>query len=528
MVRVILTGPGVRINPPAPYRAFPGQQAFFGLTAGIMFGCNVCLFLAGVFAAMIHTRRLIQVVLVSSIALAAPAGAQTRTEELAKKQAEKAAVVKPPEPNRAERIIARLQNSAVLGGVPSGFFPVVASIYPGSWLAFGAGYRANFADTGHAVMSGAYSVRNFKAADFLLHLPEMADRRVLIDLDAKWLDAPSVAFYGVGPDSVRDDKTVFAYQPTTVGVTARVRPVKFFTLGAGVQYLDINTGAGDNKRYPSIETIFSPADAPGLGVDPTYLRTRAFAEVDWRRPPGYTGSGGLYRVELQNYDDRDDLGVAFRSFEGEVIQLFPILRANWVIAVRGLVTITDHDSGDVVPYFMMPSLGGSRFNRGFTSFRFRGITASSPASSIDGRRRGSWTWRFSMMRGRSSTTERPRFRRSQARVRHRRPFSRTSRNDHAMGVRAQQRARDPVHVDCGSSVLIMTKQMKNSIALTCALLASVAVSISGPRAAAPKFYPDDPLWVETDTQDAAGVEEYEIGLAYDTLENLFSVRATRR
>jgi hypothetical protein len=171
---------------------------------------------------------------------------------------------------------------------------------------------------------------------------------------------------------LEDDKTSFAYQPTSFGVTARVRPASVFTIGAGAQYLDINSGAGSSTRVPSIEALFGPADAPGLGTDAKYIRTRAFAAIDWRRPPGYSGSGGLYRVEVANYDDRDDLGVAFRSLEGEVIQLIPILRANWVIALRGLVTITDTDSGDVVPYYMMPAMGGSSLNRGFASFRFRG------------------------------------------------------------------------------------------------------------------------------------------------------------
>jgi hypothetical protein len=38
----------------------------------------------------------------------------------------------------------------------------------------------------------------------------------------------------------------------------------------------------------------------------------------------------------------------------------------------------------------------------------------------------------------------------------------------------------------------------------------------------PKFYPDDPIWQEPNTQDAAGVEEWDINLTYDLAENLFS------
>ncbi|HET6266853.1 MAG TPA: hypothetical protein VFG11_03980 [Acidobacteriota bacterium] len=40
--------------------------------------------------------------------------------------------------------------------------------------------------------------------------------------------------------------------------------------------------------------------------------------------------------------------------------------------------------------------------------------------------------------------------------------------------------------------------------------------------AAPKFYDDDPVWVEPSTQDASGAKPWEIDLFYDFLENMFS------
>jgi outer membrane translocation and assembly module TamA len=57
--------------------------------------------------------------------------------------------------------------------------------------------------------------------------------------------------------------------------------------------------------------------------------------------------------------------------EGEVRQLIPLLRANWVLAFGALATVTDIDDGDVVPYFLLPSLGGGSTLRGYPDFRFR-------------------------------------------------------------------------------------------------------------------------------------------------------------
>jgi hypothetical protein len=57
--------------------------------------------------------------------------------------------------------------------------------------------------------------------------------------------------------------------------------------------------------------------------------------------------------------------------EGEVLQLIPILRANWVIALCGLATVTDIKDTGNVPYFLLPSLGGGSTLRGYPDFRFR-------------------------------------------------------------------------------------------------------------------------------------------------------------
>jgi hypothetical protein len=50
------------------------------------------------------------------------------------------------------------------------------------------------------------------------------------------------------------------------------------------------------------------------------------------------------------------------------------------------------------------------------------------------------------------------------------------------------------------------------------LVAAAGVSFSGQ---APRFFPDDPLWHDRDTQDASGAKPIEVGLAYDLSYNLF-------
>jgi hypothetical protein len=308
---------------------------------------------------------------VLALALPQAAAAQdSRAEEHARRQAEKANIVRPYEPNRAERLIDRLSEVGLLTGAqPVGFYPWVGSVYSGGWLAFGAGYRHVYADTGAVNVLGGYSLRNFTMLEASVALPQFAEGVFRLQVDARRVNAPNVKYYGVGTDTSPDDRVNYGFTPSAVGLTGLVVPARWFTAGAGYEYVDIRTEAG--TAGTAIDVRFTALDTPGLGASPTYGRARAFAQVDWRDPPGYSGSGGLYRLEFQDYAQRSGSGLSFRRLDGEIVQLFPILRANWVVALRGLATVTDTSGGDVVPYFMMPSLGGGSLLRGYPDWRFR-------------------------------------------------------------------------------------------------------------------------------------------------------------
>ena len=79
----------------------------------------------------------------------------------------------------------------------------------------------------------------------------------------------------------------------------------------------------------------------------------------------------MYRVQFDDFRERDSDQYSFKSIEAEVVQLVPIMRANWVIALRGLATVTDLEDSGSVPHFLLPSLGGGSTLRGYPDFRFQ-------------------------------------------------------------------------------------------------------------------------------------------------------------
>jgi hypothetical protein len=283
----------------------------------------------------------------------------SRQEEIARLQAEKAQQLRPPERSTGEKVLAQVEE--IVASPSATVYPWVGSVYPGGFLGFGGGFRQTYADTGVFNALGAWSLKNYKLARADLKLPEFADRRIALVARGVWLDAPSVAFYGLGPDSNADARRTFEYQPATVGITGTMRLTDWLATGAAVDYLDVKTGRG----------TVGDLIAPGLGLDFSYLIGRASIAVDWRDSPGYSRRGGLYRVEWTPHVDRDDGGFGFRQTEAEVVQLLPLFRASSVLAFRGLVTTTDTRESETVPTFMLPALGGGSTLRGYPSWRFR-------------------------------------------------------------------------------------------------------------------------------------------------------------
>jgi AAA family ATP:ADP antiporter len=281
------------------------------------------------------------------VAVATPASAQdTREAQLAAERADKATRLHPYEPTTLERRIQMAENALNAERPVYAFF---GSTYDGGGFAAGPGYRARFADSGRFEAHAAWSVKNYKVVDARLTLPELANGRVTLQANGHWLDAPSVPFYGVGNQSSADP-TDYAYRFNTVGATARVQAAPVVAVGAGMDRLAIDA----------------------TGISPTYLVSRLFAEVDWRTSPSYTRHGGLYRVDWSDYHDATNGGRAgFRRIDAEVDQFIPVLRENWVIALRAMASSTSTADGHDVPYFMLPDVGGSHTVRGYPTWRFR-------------------------------------------------------------------------------------------------------------------------------------------------------------
>lgn len=321
---------------------------------------------------MITTHRGPYIAIVCFIVLcfSSDALAQTRAAQWIALQAEKAKVLAPREPTKAEKILTRVESN--FAGTSQGIYPFFGSAFPGGGLAFGAGFRKLFGDSGIFDIHAGYSIAGYRLASTTIQLPTYASNRMKTLIHAKYQFADEVPFYGIGNDTDEDAETAFTYTPISFGVGQSIGITREFHIGGDLSYQKFDTEEGNSARVPSLEEFFPPSQAPGFGVDFEYIVGNVFVEYDWRHSPGYTTSGGLYRVDWTTFSERDEPeGFDFTRFDIELVQHIPILRGNQILAFRGLASITDTKGDDTIPFFLLPKLGGGSELRGFRDFRFR-------------------------------------------------------------------------------------------------------------------------------------------------------------
>jgi hypothetical protein len=289
----------------------------------------------------------------------------SRTAIIEAQQAQKAGKAVPYTPNKAERIISTAQRELLQD--PNGFYPFFGSVYSGGGFTLGAGYRQFYGDRTHADLKGLYSLKNYKLLEFSTDSWGHADGRFDLHARAGWRDATQIAFHGIGMNTP-EERSNFRMQQAYAGGDVAAHPVPWTVFRGGLSFEDFSLESGTGNT-PSIEEEHTPASAPGLGANPTYLHLIGSAGIDSRPSPGYARRGTLLQVAYHNYADSDDT-YSFDRMDAEVVQHIPILRENWVISLHGLLQTT-LDDDDTVPHFLMPSLGSGSTLRGFSSWRFR-------------------------------------------------------------------------------------------------------------------------------------------------------------
>jgi outer membrane protein assembly factor BamA len=299
----------------------------------------------------------------------------TRAARLQQQRQEKSQQLRPYQRTGLESALYEFKERRIIERFQAGyrdFHPLLGGLSTGSGFALGTQYlKTDIAGALDFRMSGQASLLGYQRYKLGLSTPDLAQRKLFLTFDFTQNNAPQEDFFGVGSDSSNDDRTNFRLETTEYVATAGVRPFTKLEVGAHGGVLNTNAGHGTDSRYQSVEEVFSSNAAPGLDRQPHYDLVGAFVKLDSRDQPGNPRSGTLFQVDATYFNDRTQGAYSFRRWKAEVQQYIPFFNERRVIAFRGKFEANETNSDQQIPFFMMPTLGGSEDLRGYTEFRFR-------------------------------------------------------------------------------------------------------------------------------------------------------------
>jgi hypothetical protein len=260
------------------------------------------------------------------------------------------------------------------GQVKEGIHPELGNMVTGAgWISAGVGYRQLYFDDRALVeASTGLSWRGYKMAQARVEWP--VNRLVTVGTQLRWQDLTQITYFGAGPQTRASDRSEYRLKSLNqVGYVA-LQPRESLSVEARLGWLsgpELERPAGAFlSGHPATDEIFPHEPAFALDEQPDYLYGEAALTMDTRDAPGYPTRGGIYRAGWTRYSDRDAGRFSFQRYEGEATHFVPLVNGNVVVALHGWVVGTSAAADQDVPFYLMPSLGGSNTLRAFSDYRF--------------------------------------------------------------------------------------------------------------------------------------------------------------
>ncbi|HJZ74629.1 MAG TPA: BamA/TamA family outer membrane protein [Vicinamibacterales bacterium] len=243
------------------------------------------------------------------------------------------------------------------------------------WISAGPGYRTHILQ-GRAVVDASATVswNLYRVAQGRFELPRLAHDRLAMGGQAMYQDVLQVDYFGVGNTSSEANESAYRFNNSDLlaYATFRARPWLSVSARAGwIPQPTVSTATGlRHITIPNTIDRFTESTAPGLSAPPPMTHGDVSVAADWRDHASHPSRGGLYRATVAAYSDRDTGLYSFRRYEVEASQFIPLNTPKWVVALHGWEVFSDTVDGHVVPFYLLPSLGGQNTLRGYTDYRF--------------------------------------------------------------------------------------------------------------------------------------------------------------
>ncbi|HYL65183.1 MAG TPA: hypothetical protein VE077_21420 [Candidatus Methylomirabilis sp.] len=275
---------------------------------------------------------------------------------------------------------------------------IVQGIVPGSGTGGGAQYVQDFDRypwMRRVSITGLATIRQFSMGELqfrVAHNPWMPwlrplsqQSKAVIHFYARTRKLPQMPFYGLGPTTTLTNQAFFNERDTLVGVDATNPLASWIELGGRLESIWNSAGAPSSALSQSITTLYP--NTPGLATQPTFAHYELFLHSHYpSQPPfnfDYMISYGFYQAHgAQNSFRRLKFNLYNNLYPFHTYDLDcnRIRNRDIFFTLHALIVASDASGGNTVPFYLMPTLGGTDANneptlRGFKDFQFRGPDA---------------------------------------------------------------------------------------------------------------------------------------------------------
>ena len=295
------------------------------------------------------------------------AAAPGRIEQIEEQRSEKAATLTGSKPAETGGITSRIGHFASLA--PISFD--VGGLGPGAGPAVNAVLRKNAYD-GHLPVRtwGHLEIHGFYTVGTGAELRNISKHGLKFDLEGSYSDSPQLNYYGPGQDSSIHNRTDFRREDTLfnfrVGFTTHRDLTEACRLGGLLQHV----GPGTNERLATTQSVFGPAQAPGIDGQSSYVIGGCLAQFDRRDFPEDPHKGTYVYAAFDRYYASSLTQFSFYRASVVAEQYIPFLNRKRVIALRARTELNPHSEDEVVPFYLQPTLGSDMDLRGYRRYRF--------------------------------------------------------------------------------------------------------------------------------------------------------------
>jgi hypothetical protein len=235
--------------------------------------------------------------------------------------------------------------------------PIVQGVVAGGGLGVGLSYEFPTSGRWETVAQTVVTIRRYWSAEL-----ETAYRGAhgRVGAYGRLREMSQLSYFGPGLNSDVSDRTNFLLRDPVVGAVASARLADWISAGVRAEEIWPDVGSGVSAQHPTVEDRFAEVDAPGLSAQPRFGRYQAF--VDLQAPASVAqnlNQGGRYRIGYAVFNDQQFDRFNFTRIDVEARHKFAVFGPHRRLTLHGWMATTEPRSGNSVPFYMQPTLGGT-------------------------------------------------------------------------------------------------------------------------------------------------------------------------